>query len=238
MERALSEEVSLDRIRRAREVVADVVRETQLIESRYLSRTTGGNIALKAENLQRTGSFKLRGALNKISGLGPEVKGVITASAGNHGQSVAYAARARGIPATVFMPEGAALAKIAAARESRAEIVIVGDSFEDCLAAARERGEAEDLAVHPYDDHAVICGQGTIGLELLEQAPDLAKVVIPLGGGGLTAGIATAIKESRDDVEIVGVRARDPGRWDRGEGPGRDHRAHAGAARRQDRGDR
>ena len=134
---------------------------------------------------------------------------MITASAGNHGQSVAYAARARGIPATVFMPEGAALAKIAAARESRAEIVIVGDSFEDCLAAARERGEAEDLAfVHPYDDPAVICGQGTIGLELLEQAPDLAKVVIPLGGGGLTAGIATAIKESRDDVEIVGVRAR------------------------------
>jgi threonine dehydratase len=209
MERALSEEVSLDRIRRAREVVADVVRETQLIESRYLSRTTGGNIALKAENLQRTGSFKLRGALNKISGLGPEVKGVITASAGNHGQSVAYAARARGIPATVFMPEGAALAKIAAARESRAEIVIVGDSIEDCLAAARERGEEEGLAfVHPYDDPAVICGQGTIGLELLEQAPDLAKVVIPLGGGGLTAGIATAIKESRDDVEIVGVRAR------------------------------
>lgn len=211
MERALGEEVSLDRIRRAREVVADVVRETQLIESRYLSRTTGGNIALKAENLQRTGSFKLRGALNKISGLGPEVKGVITASAGNHGQSVAYAARARRIPATVFMPEGAALAKIAAARESRAEIVIVGDSFEDCLAAARERGEAEDLAfVHPYDDQAVICGQGTIGLELLEQASDLAKVVIPLGGGGLTAGIATAIKESRDDVEIVGVRARAP----------------------------
>ncbi len=204
----MSEEVSLDRIRRAREVVADVVRETQLIESRYLSRTTGGHIALKAENLQRTGSFKLRGALNKITGLGPEVKGVITASAGNHGQSVAYAARARGIGATVFMPEGAALAKIAAARESRAEIVVGEDAIEECLAAARERGEAENLAfVHPYDDPVVICGQGTIGLELLEQAPDLAKVVIPLGGGGLAAGIATALKESRDGVEVVAVRA-------------------------------
>ncbi len=203
------EEVSLDRIRRAREVVADVVRETPLIESRYLSRTTGGTIALKAENLQRTGSFKVRGALNKIASLGPDVRGVITASAGNHGQAVAYAARARGLRATIFMPERAALAKIAAARESGAEIVLGGDSVEACLGPARERGEAEGLAfIHPYDDPAVIAGQGTIGLELLEQVPDLAKVVIPLGGGGLASGIATAISESRDGVEIVVVRAR------------------------------
>ncbi|HEX6586651.1 MAG TPA: pyridoxal-phosphate dependent enzyme [Solirubrobacterales bacterium] len=203
------EEVSLDRIRRAREVVADVARETPLIESRYLSRTTGGTIALKAENLQRTGSFKVRGALNKIASLGPDVKGVITASAGNHGQAVAYAARARGLRATIFMPERAALAKIAAARESGAEIVLGGDSVEACLGPARERGEAENLAfIHPYDDPAVIAGQGTIGLELLEQVPDLAKVVIPLGGGGLASGIATAISESRDGVEIVVVRAR------------------------------
>ncbi len=204
-------EVSLDRIRRAREVVADVVRETQVIESRYLSRTTGGTVALKAENLQRTGSFKLRGALNKISALGSDAKGVITASAGNHGQSVAYAARARGLRATIFMPEGAALAKIAAARESGAEIVFEADSVEGCVEPARMRGEAEGLAfIHPYDDADVIAGQGTIGLELLEQVPDLAKVLIPLGGGGLLSGIATAIKESGADVEIVGVRARAP----------------------------
>jgi threonine dehydratase len=208
MKGALSEEVSLDGIRRARDVVADVARETQMIESRYLSRTTGGTIALKAENLQRTGSFKLRGALNKIATLGPDTEGVITASAGNHGQSLAYAARARGLASTIFMPERAALAKIAAARESGAEIVIGGDSVEDCIRAARERGEAENLAfVHPYDDPAVIAGQGTIGLELLEQVPDLAKVLIPVGGGGLVAGIATAIKESREGVEIVGIQA-------------------------------
>lgn len=207
----MSEDVSLERIRRAREVIADVVRETQVIESRYLSRTTGGTIALKAENLQRTGSFKLRGALNKIATLGSDVNGVVTASAGNHGQAVAYAARARGLKATIFMPERAALAKIAAARESGAEIVLGGDSVEACIGPARERGEAENLAfVHPYDDPAVIAGQGTIGLELLEQVPDLAKVLIPLGGGGLTAGIATAIKESRDDVEIVAVQAHAP----------------------------
>jgi threonine dehydratase len=208
MKGALSGEISLDGVRRAREVVADVARETQMIESRYLSRTTGGTIALKAENLQRTGSFKLRGALNKIATLGPDTEGVITASAGNHGQSLAYAARARGLASTIFMPERAALAKIAAARESGAEIVIGGDSVEDCIQAARERGEAENLAfVHPYDDPAVIAGQGTIGLELLEQVPDLAKVLITLGGGGLLAGIATAIKESRDGVEIVAIQA-------------------------------
>ena len=201
-------ELSLDRIRQARDVVADVARLTPVFESRYLSRTTGGAVALKAENLQRTGSFKLRGALNKIASLGPDVKGVITASAGNHGQSVAYAARARRLRATIFMPESAALAKIAAARESGAEIVLVGDNVEACFGPARERGEAEGLAfIHPYDDPAVMAGQGTIGLELLEQVPDLAKVVIPLGGGGLVSGIATAIKESREDVEIVAVRA-------------------------------
>jgi threonine dehydratase len=205
---AAGAELSLDRIHEARKVVADVARETQVIESRYLSRTTGGSIALKAENLQRTGSFKLRGALNKIASLGPDAKGVITASAGNHGQSVAYAARARGLRATIYMPEGAALAKIAAAEESGAEVVLGGESIDACFGPAWERCEAEGLAfIHPYDDPAVVAGQGTIGLELLEQVPDLAKVVIPLGGGGLLSGIATAIKESRPDVEIVGVRA-------------------------------
>src|SRR6478735_3323505 len=141
----MSEAVSLEDVERAREVVADVARETQVIESRYLSRTTGGTIALKAENLQRTGSFKLRGALNKIATLEPGTRGVVTASAGNHGQSLAYAARARGLAATIFMPERAALAKIAAARESGAEVVFYADSVEACVEAARERAEAEGL---------------------------------------------------------------------------------------------
>ena len=204
----MSEEVSLESIRAARPVVAEQARPTQLIESRFLSRTTGGTIALKAENLQRTGSFKLRGALNKIASLKPTPSGVVTASAGNHGQSLAYAARANGISATVFMPERASLGKIAATKESGAEVVLEGDSITDCVEAATARGEAEGLAfVHPYDDPAVIAGQGTVGLELVEEAPDLARVVVPLGGGGLAAGVATAVKGSLEGVEVIGVQA-------------------------------
>jgi threonine dehydratase len=207
----VTDTVSLEEIERAREVVADVARDTQVIESRYLSRTTGGAIALKAENLQRTGSFKVRGALNKIASLDPSVKGVVTGSAGNHGQSLAYAARARGLTATIFMPERAALAKVAAARESGAEIVLTGDAVDDCVREARAHAEAEGLAfVHPFDDPAVIAGQGTIGLELLEEVPDLSRVLVPVGGGGLAAGVATAIKESRDGVEVVGIQSHCP----------------------------
>ncbi|HKH40231.1 MAG TPA: pyridoxal-phosphate dependent enzyme [Solirubrobacterales bacterium] len=208
---SVTDTISLDEIRSAREVVADVARETQVIESRYLSRTTGGTIALKAENLQRTGSFKLRGALNKIASLDPSVKGVVTASAGNHGQSLAYGARARGLTATIFMPERAALAKIAAAEESGADVVLEGDSVEPCVEAARERADAEGLAfVHPFDDPAIVAGQGTVGLELLEEVPDLAKVLIPVGGGGLAAGIAAAVKAARDDVRVAGIKAQCP----------------------------
>ena len=207
----MTDTVSLAEINRAQEVVADVARDTQVIESRYLSRTTGGTIALKAENLQRTGSFKLRGALNKIASLDPSVKGVVTGSAGNHGQSLAYAARARGLTATIFMPERAALAKIAAARESGAEIRLTGDLVDDCVSEARAYAESEGLAfVHPFDDPAVIAGQGTIGLELLEEVPDLSRVLVPVGGGGLIAGIATALKESRDDIEVIGVQSQCP----------------------------
>jgi threonine dehydratase len=207
----LSETVSLREIEAARGVVADVARRTQVIESRYLSRTTGGTIALKAENLQRTGSFKLRGALNKIATLGPETEGVIAASAGNHGQSVAYAARARGLSATVFMPERAALAKVAATRESGAEVVLARDSISGCVADARAYAEEAGLAfIHPYDDPAVIAGQGTIGLELLDDVANLAKVIVPVGGGGLAAGVAAAVKESTPEVQMVGVRADCP----------------------------
>jgi threonine dehydratase len=208
---AVTDTVPRDQIEAARDLVADVARRTYVFETRYLSRTTGGTIALKAENLQRTGSFKLRGALNKIASLDPGTEGVVTASAGNHGQSVAYAARARGLAATIFMPEGAALAKIAAARESGAEVVLTGESIDVCLGEALRHAESENLPfVHPFDDPAVIAGQGTIGLELLEEVPDLAKVVVPVGGGGLASGVATAIKQSRSGVEIVGVKAQCP----------------------------
>ena len=207
----VTDTVSLEEIRRARDVVADVARDTQVIESRYLSRTTGGAIALKAENLQRTGSFKLRGALNKIASLDPSVKGVVTGSAGNHGQSLAYAARARGLSATIFMPERATLAKVAAARESDAEIRLSGDELGECIGEARAFAEAEGLAfVHPFDDPAVIAGQGTIGLELLDEMPDLSRVLVPVGGGGLAAGVASAIKESRDGVEVIGIQSHCP----------------------------
>jgi threonine dehydratase len=205
----LSDPVSLRDIEAAREVVADVARRTYVIESRYLSRTTGGPIALKAENLQRTGSFKLRGALNKIAALGDGAGGVVAASAGNHGQSVAYAARARGLDATIFMPERAALAKVAAARESGAEIVLQGESIDASVEDARAYAEREGRAfIHPFDDADVIAGQGTIGLELLEEVPDLSKVLIPIGGGGLASGIAAAIKSARDDVEVIGIRSQ------------------------------
>jgi threonine dehydratase len=204
----VTDTVSREQIEDAREVVADVVRRTYMFETRYLSRTTGGTIALKAENLQRTGSFKLRGVLNKIAQLDPGTRGVVTASAGNHGQSLAYAARARGLAATIFMPERAALAKIAAARESGAEVVLRGESLDECLADARAHSEAEGIPfVHPFDDPAVIAGQGTIGLELLEEVPDLAKVLVPVGGGGLAAGIAAAIKSEREEVEVIGIRS-------------------------------
>src|SRR6188472_3604046 len=206
--RAVTDTVSREQIEDAREVVADVLRRTYMFETRYLSRTTGGTIALKAENLQRTGSFKLRGVLNKIAQLDPGTRGVVTASAGNHGQSLAYAARARGLAATIFMPERAALAKIAAARESGAEVVLRGESLDECLADARAHSEAEGIPfVHPFDDPAVIAGQGTIGLELLEEVPDLAKVLVPVGGGGLAAGIAAAIKSEREEVEVIGIRS-------------------------------
>jgi threonine dehydratase len=205
----LSGSLSLAEIEAAREVVADVARRTQLIESRYLSRTTGGTVALKAENLQRTGSFKLRGVLNKIAALDPRTERVVTASAGNHGQSLAYAARARGLRATIFMPERAALAKIAAARESGAEIELGGESVDVCVESARAHAEETGAAfVHPFDDLAVIAGQATIGLELLEEASDLSKVVVPVGGGGLAAGVATAVKAKRAGVEVVGVSAQ------------------------------
>ncbi len=179
-----------------------------MLSSRTLSERAGATVVLKAENLQRTGSFKLRGALAKIAALGDGcAAGVVTASAGNHGQAVAYAARARGVRCEVFMPEGASIAKVEAATALGATVHLVGATVDESLAAARSRAREGGLAfVHPFDDPDVIAGQGSIGLELLEQVPDIARVVVPVGGGGLISGVAIALKSERPAVEVVGVQ--------------------------------
>jgi threonine dehydratase len=181
-----------------------LIRETPVLSSRTLSERAGATVALKAENLQRTGSFKLRGALAKIAALGDDcAAGVVTASAGNHGQAVAYAAKARGVRCEVFMPEAATIAKVEAVTARGATVRLVGTSFDDALAAAQERAREGRLAfIHPFDDPDVIAGQGTLGLELLEQVPDIARVIVPVGGGGLVSGIARAL----GDTEVIGVQ--------------------------------
>jgi threonine dehydratase len=195
-------------IRRAAAEGAGVIRETPVLSSRTLGERCSGTVALKAENLQRTGSFKLRGALAKIAALGDGcAAGVVTGSAGNHAQAVAYAARARGVPCEVFMPETAPIAKIEAAAQLGARVSFAGVSVEECLAAARERAGQSNLAfVHPFDDPDVIAGQGTLGLELLAQVDDLAMVIIPVGGGGLASGVAIALKSERPEIRVVGVQ--------------------------------
>jgi threonine dehydratase len=202
--------VTAEDVRRAAAAGAGIVRETPVLSSRTLSERAGGTVALKAENLQRTGSFKLRGALSKLAALGDAYSdGVVTGSAGNHAQAAAYAARARALPCHVFMPESAPNAKVEAARGLGAQVEIVGTSVDDALTAAREMAAREERMafVHPFEDPYVIAGQGTLGLELLEQAPDLARVVVPVGGGGLVSGVAIAVKSARPSVEVVGVQA-------------------------------
>jgi threonine dehydratase len=184
------------------------VRETPVLSSRTLSDRVGGTIALKAENLQRTGSFKLRGALAKIASLGERCSlGVVTGSAGNHAQAVAYAARALGVPCEVFMPDGAPIAKVEAAIALGARVELGGANVDEALTAAQERAAISGAAfVHPFDDPDVIAGQGGIGLELAEQVPDLARVLVPVGGGGLISGVAIALKSARPEIEVIGVQ--------------------------------
>jgi threonine dehydratase len=201
--------VNADEIRRAAAASAEVIRETPVVSSRTLLERTGATVALKAENLQRTGSFKLRGALAKIGSLDDAecARGVGTGSAGNHGQALAYAARARGVHCEVFMPVSAPNAKTEAARSLGAQVRLIGSTVDDSLLAARARAEEGGLAfVHPFDDPEVIAGQGGLGLELLQQVTDLRRVLVPVGGGGLVSGVAVAIKSARPEVEVVGVQ--------------------------------
>ena len=197
-------------IQEARQRLLGVAEETPIFLSETFSRRVGRKVLLKAENLQRTGSFKVRGAVNKLSTLTSEERaaGVVAASAGNHGQAVAWAARELGTPATIYVPQDAPMAKVEACHNYGAKTVLTGAYFEDALAAAVQHvEETGGTFIHPYEDQLVIAGQGTVGLELAEQVPDVETVLIPIGGGGLAVGIATALRALRPEVRLVGVQA-------------------------------
>jgi threonine dehydratase len=202
--------VTLAEIEAAAELLQGVAIRTPMEESRWLSSKTGGPVSLKCENLQRTGSFKIRGAYVRISQLSEEERahGVVAASAGNHAQGVALAAQLLGIKATVFMPEGAPIPKEKATRGYGADVVFEEGTLEDALAAAGAFAkETGAVLIHPFDHVDIVAGQGTAGLEVLEQAPQLQTLLVPTGGGGLLAGMAIAVKATRPDVRVVGVQA-------------------------------
>ncbi len=203
--------VELSDVLAARELLAGVVRTTPLEDSRVLSERVGGPVFLKCENLQRAGSFKLRGAYNRIARLTSEerARGVVAASAGNHAQGVALAAQLLGIPARVFMPEAAPLPKVAATRGYGAEISTAGTTVDEALEAAREYAERTGaVLIHPFDHADVVAGQGTVGLEIVEQCPDVRTVVVCTGGGGLVAGTAVAVRALRPQARVVAAQAR------------------------------
>ena len=201
------------------------IKETPCLESEALSERCGVHLFLKYETLQRTGSFKPRGALNRILTLSEKerARGVIAASAGNHAQGVAYAAGVVGVDALIVMPEATPLVKVTRTQELGATVELHGQNLDEALIRARELEEQRGLTfVHPFDDEAVIAGQGTVGLEILEQVPDLDAIVSPIGGGGLISGIATAVKAQRPEVEVYGVQSEaapamkqsyDEGQW-------------------------
>ncbi|MET8940783.1 threonine ammonia-lyase [Streptomyces rubiginosohelvolus] len=200
----------LDDVRGAQKMLDGVARVTALEGSRHLTELVGAPVHLKCENLQRTGSFKLRGAYVRISGLTPveRAAGVVAASAGNHAQGVALASSLLGVRSTVFMPVGAPLPKVAATREYGAEVRLHGQVVDETLAAAQRYAEETGAVfIHPFDHPDIIAGQGTVGLEILEQCPEVRTIVVGIGGGGFAAGVAVAVKALRPDVRIVGVQA-------------------------------
>lgn len=201
--------ISLADVQAARERLCGAIYYSPCPHSQMLSALTGQQIYLKLENLQMTGSFKERGALNRIATLTPEqaARGVVAASAGNHAQGVAYHATKRGIRARIVMPLATPLVKVTATRNFGAEVILHGANYDEACDEATRICDAEGMTfIHPFDDPIVMAGQGTIGLELLEQVPELQAVVVPIGGGGLIGGIACAIKESRPDIRVIGVQ--------------------------------
>jgi threonine dehydratase len=201
---------SLSEIQAARTLLAGVASVTPMEGARWLSEEVGGQVMLKAENLQRAGSFKIRGAYTRISRLSDEerARGVVAASAGNHAQGVALAAQILGIKATVFMPVGAPIPKEKATRGYGADVRFHGHSVDEALVAAQAFAEDTGaILVHPFDHIDIVRGQGTCGLEILEQCPDVKTILVPTGGGGLVAGIGAAVKALRPDVRVIGVQA-------------------------------
>ncbi|SOC88586.1 L-threonine ammonia-lyase [Curtobacterium sp. 314Chir4.1] len=205
---------TLDDIEKARETIAGVARVTPMETSQFLAELLGSPVHLKCENLQRTGAYKVRGAYNRLSTLTPEQRaaGVVAASAGNHAQGVALAARELGIPATIFTPVGVALPKLQATRHYGAEVVLRGHSVEEALSAAKDfAARTGAVFIPPFDHPAVIAGQGTLGLEILDQVPDAETVIVPIGGGGVIAGIALAVKGVAErlgrPIRVIGVQA-------------------------------
>lgn len=203
--------IGLDDIEEARKTLNNVAYNTGLVHNTTFSEMTGNSIYLKMENLQKTGSFKIRGAFNKIAHLPKKYKkkGVIAASAGNHAQGVAMAAKAYGIKATIVMPKHAPLSKIAATRGYGAEVILHGHLYDEAYEKAREiQEETGAVFIHPFDDPEVIAGQGTIGIEILEDLPDTDIIIVPVGGGGLISGIAVATKSIKPDIKIIGVQSK------------------------------
>ena len=195
-------------------VLSDVVHHTPVLDSGALSSLVGGRVALKCENLQRAGSFKIRGAYLRMSRLSADerARGVVAASAGNHAQGVALAAGLLGVRATVFMPDGAALPKIAATSEYGADVVLGGATIDEALVRAQTfADETGAVLIHPFDHADVVAGQGTVGLEILAQVPDVRTIVVPVGGGGLAAGILAAVADT--DVQVIGVQAAGAAAW-------------------------
>ncbi|MBI4561412.1 MAG: pyridoxal-phosphate dependent enzyme, partial [Candidatus Rokubacteria bacterium] len=204
--------VELSDIEAARQALAGVIYTSPCAFSETLSQLTMSRCFVKLENLQMTGSFKERGAANLLRSLsaGERARGVIAASAGNHGLAVAFHCQRLAVPAVIVMPEWAPLIKVTSARRYGAEVVLAGGNYDETHAHARRlQGERGLVFVHPFDDPRVIAGQGTIGLELLEQCPDLEAVVVPVGGGGLLAGITVAIKALKPAVQVIGVQAEE-----------------------------
>jgi len=205
---------SLEEFERARRTVRTVVDTTPMESSRYLSEVLGVDVWMKCENLQRTGSYKIRGAYNRLVHLSDEEKarGVVAASAGNHAQGVAFAARELGIRATIFMPIGVALPKLSATRDYGADVELSGHVVDETLrAASRFAEETGAVFIHPFDHPDIVAGQGTLGLEILEQQPDVQTIIVPIGGGGLISGVASAVKQQAArlgrTVRIIGVQA-------------------------------
>lgn len=201
---------TIDDIFKARDLFDDSVRKTPLQRSATFSKLIGTNVFLKLESLQMTGSFKVRGAYVKLNTLADEKrkKGVIAASAGNHAQGVAYAASRKGVSCTIVMPKNASPAKIAATRSYGAEVILRGMNYDESWVAAQDIAGKDRTIIHAFDDEQVIAGQGTIGLEILEDLNDIDQIYLPIGGGGLAAGIAIAVKSRRPDIKIIGVESK------------------------------